>query len=307
MNEAESDQKLAALLGMDAPPGQSQDVTADPVEAPEPEQPAESVPDQPAGEVVSGTPPKEDPRLDRARTALLRSGFLAEELAGLDRDTLLARGEKRADALAAEQDTFRRLRDLESRLKDSEAAPSSEPTPKSELEDLRAKLKPLQEALADDGEATGPLADVIAGLSERLKTLETGVVQNRQQTEMSHISASRGRLGERFSELGDDRFFQDKVRPRMELLAKDGSFSDQSKTLEQRFDALLEASVRSLGVSPAVREEPPVANRKAETGTPLSPGRNTRSAPPSEAQRARMVFDMIEAGKTADEIRQAVG
>lgn len=305
MKTVDSDQKLAAILGMDAPPGQSQDVAADPVEA-QPEQPAESAPaDQPAGDVVSGTPPTEDPQLDRARTALMRSGFLASELDALDRDTLLARGLKRSDALAAEQDTFRRLRDLETRFKDSEAA-SAEPE-QSELDGLRATLKPLQDAIADEGEATGPLAVVIAGLSERLKTLETGNVQNRQQSEMDNISASRGRLGVRYSELGDDRFFQDEVRPRMELLAK--GFNDPSKTLDQRFDALLEASVRSLGISPAapVPKEPPVANRKVETGTPLSTGQNARAAQPSPESRARLVFDMIESNKTEDEIRQAVG
>ena len=301
MDEAQSDAKLAALLGMDAAPQSETEQPSEPTAAQ-----AES---QPEGEVVTGTPePEEDPQLERARTALKRSGFLDSELDSLDRDTLLARGLKRSEALAAEQDTFRRLRDLEAKLEDSTATPQARADTRTTLEEVRAKLEPLQQALADEGEATGPLADVIAGLVERLDRSEALQAQNSQQTEMQHISASRGRLKERFLELSDDRIFDAQVRPRMEVLAKDGSFNDPSKSLDQRFDALLEASLRSLNYSPrAADPTPPVASRKAEHGSPLSPDQNQRPKPLDPDSRARMVFDMIDSGKSEDEIRSAVG
>ncbi len=283
-------------------------------EAPEPITTTESVStDQPVAE-TKDTDSSEDPRMQRAKTALERSGFTSEEIAALSPEDALSRGLKRADTFSTDDDVYRRLNELEKNPKQTSAEADSPAQPAEQPVSLHERLEKLVEPLGE--EAVADVEAVLAPMQAELKELRElaqEIRTERQSEGMGLMEQKRQELGERIPGLKDDQEFS-RVIARMSRLSKDPEYQRQAG--ESKADAatrLMEDSALSLRMRqvPVQTEEQRVATRetalKRTAGTPAGSGQTTpatEETPRTHEERVDAGLNALFDGKTPEEARQ---
>jgi len=289
------------------------------------EAPAEAAPKAPETPVADSAPAEqpaavdnasssEDPRMNRARTALERSGFTSDEIATMTPEDTLSRGLRRADALSNDDDVYRRLNELDKRTQNSEQPADSPAKAEEQPVSLRQKLDGLVDSLGEEGVADveAVIAPMQAELKE-LRELAAEIRNDRQKQGMGLMEQRRQDLGDRFPEIKDDQKFG-RVASRMSALSKDEAYRPQAG--ESNADAagrLMEDAVLSLRFAEVAGMTPEQVASHHETALKKTAGVPTTSAQTSpdpverelsHEDRTDIGLNALLDGRSPDEARQ---
>lgn len=204
-------------------------------------------------------PEVDETQLERAKLALLRSGFRKKELASMPEAEVLARGLKRAAALEADDEAHRIAKAQRSGRADSAEEPekrgkAASTEPAMPALDLSSVMKPLSEKLGLNDEGSSALESAFKGIAEAVaKPLLKEIKGLKEQTqgqiesqEASLLNGARKELLGKYPGLAEPEKFGD-VFEEMKLGANRPKYRNLP-TLEARYAAAMEDACKVLGL-----------------------------------------------------------
>lgn len=194
-----------------------------------------------------GDDDQENPELERAKTALLRSGFRKKELASMSHKEILTRGLARARALEATDEAWNLAKSAKAVAPKADSS-KTETTPSEQLPDLKEALQPLaKELLLDERGA--------AALEEAFRKILTPIVAkaasqpaaNTGRDELStNLEAARKELIGMYPQLVDP-IIVDQVTAQMDALSASPKYRVHG-TAKDAFRAVMQDACMVLGL-----------------------------------------------------------
>jgi len=264
-------------------------------------------------------PEADEDDLERARNALMRSGFRAKELSTMPRDELLKRGLKRAKALEADDEAHLvakeyRSRSGETTSKSDKASEARSTEPARPAIDLNGISKPLLEKGFVDEQGASALDEVLKTVAERAQEpllnrvaeLEQRLRSTDETQEATFLEGARKELVGRIPGLAEPETLSSVVEA-MQSLSGQKYFQEryrQMPSVQARYVAAMEDAASILRLE---RDEDGAAERQSAQVDRAGRrnGRSTvndrsRPAPTSarDAERSRFdnIMDRLETG-----------
>jgi hypothetical protein len=264
-------------------------------------------------------PEADEDEVERARNALMRSGFRAKELSTMPRDELLKRGLKRAKALEADDEAHLvakeyRSRNGESLSKSDKASEARSTEPARPAIDLKGISKPLLDKGFVDEQGASALDEVLKTVAERAQEpllnrvaeLESRLRSSDETQEATFLEGARKELVGRIPGLAEPETLS-RVVEVMQSLSSQKTLQDRYRQMPSVQDRYVTAMEDSANILRLERDEDGAAERQsvdADRARRRS-GRSTvndrsRPAPTNarDAERARFdnIMDRLETG-----------
>ena len=244
--------------------------------------------------------------LDRALSALRRDGLGKETIDKMTNEEILALGLKRVKVQADTDDAFRRLKELEAAKESAteeeqtESEPS-EPTDQPELLNLDSAVEPVTALFGEDA------GEALKGIqTATIKSIKDSVIDPMQQN-MDYMRATlgdlmaqnaRSRMVAEYPEVQQDEVFAS-VRERAQKLAANGGYDS--------LDALLWDAARlefSDSDRKTARDLSKTRDGLRSNGQPMNTSRRMVPKGLSADEKDDLIIEMLEEGKTQDEIKR---
>lgn len=256
-------------------------------------------------------PEADEDEFERARSALLRSGFRAKELSTMPRDELLKRGLKRAKALEADDEAHHfakeyRSRSGESPSKSDKTSEARSTEPARPAVDLKGITKPLLDQGFVDEKGASALDEVLKTVAEkaqepllnRVAELEQRLRSTDETQEATFLEGARKELVGRIPGLAEPETLSSVIEA-MQTLAgsKLAERYRQMPSVQDRYIAAMEDAANILRLerdeNGAAERQSAQADRSARRNGRSTVNDRSRPAPTSARDKERAHFDNI--------------
>lgn len=265
----------------------------------------------PKDEPKEEQPEADEDEFERARSALLRSGFRAKELSTMERDELLKRGLKRAKALEADDEAHHfakeyRSRNGETPSKSDKASEARSTEPARPAIDLKGISKPLLEKGFVDEQGASALDEVLKTVAEkaqepllnRVAELEQRLRSTDETQEATFLEGARKELVGRIPGLAEPETLSSVIEA-MQTLAgsKLAERYRQMPSVQDRYIAAMEDAANILRLerdeNGAAERQSAHADRSARRNGRSTVNDRSRPAPTNARDKERAHFDNI--------------
>jgi hypothetical protein len=302
------DEVLAQLDADEEAVGMTPDELAAQSEPEKPEEPSEESSEVTgvADEDGVDVPEAAEGDLDKALSALRRDGLGKEVIDKMSDEEILALGLKRAKVQADTDDAYRRLKELEAgkesatEEEQTESEPS-EPTDQPELLNLDSAVEPFSDLFGEDA------GQALMGIQKAtVKSIEDSVIAPMRQA-MEQMGATLGnlmaedtrrRMAADYPEIQQDQVFAS-VRDRAQKLAANGGYESLDEVLWDAARLEFSDSDRK-----TARDLSKTRENLRSNGQPINPSRRMVPKGLSADEKDDLIIEMLEEGKTQDEIRR---